>query len=113
MTTSEIQAVVLLRRPTAVVRGHVGVEGLPDFLGGSVRGEPQGMPISGSPSRPPFARYRMSRPSSTWSFPSTGPIAATRVNPATARRSATQSRIAATGRPARPVDRRAAMRPER
>lgn len=85
MTTSEIQAVVLEPQPTAVVRGQVGVEGLPEFLGAAFGETMQALTEQRLvPAGPPFARYRMSGSAFDVEagFPSSGPVtAAGRVEP--------------------------------
>lgn len=58
MTGYQVEVVELEPQHSAVVRGHVTVDGLPGFLGGAY-GEVMGV-LSGqhlSPSGPPFARY--------------------------------------------------------
>lgn len=77
MTDYRITEVELEPRPTAVVRGHVDTEALPQFLGGAFGETMQALAAQRhAPAGPPFARYRMSGTGFDVEagFPSTGPV---------------------------------------
>lgn len=80
MTTSAIESVVLRPQPTAVVRAHVGIDGVAAFIGSAFGETIQAMTAQRlAPTGPPFARYGISDSGFDVEagFPSAAPITPT------------------------------------